>query len=190
VGVASKAHRLESVSGDAWLVQSTLAGVRVSLVDGVGHGSAAAEAAATALAVLEEHPEDSPAEVLRACHGPLRHTRGAVMAVALFGPGLADLHVAGVGNVEGHLWTPAREELLVMQRGMLGLNIPTIRPLQFPLGKEWILVLHTDGVSARFKVSQYMDGELAALSADELAGKVLANHGREDDDAAVVVVVP
>lgn len=170
--------------------QETNAGLRVSLLDGVGHGPAAATAANAAILVLADHPESSPLEALRACHQALQHTRGAVGTVVVITSDGNTLQAAGVGNIDCHLWTPEREQLLVTQRGMLGFNIPTIRPLEFALGDEWMLVLHSDGVSARFHASQYISSTLRQLSPAEVAQNILADHGHEDDDATVVVILP
>ena len=82
---------------------SAAAGAVVLVVDGLGHGPQAAEAAREAVAGFREHGLARPAErILRAAHDALRKTRGAAMAVASRSTATAArCRFAGVGNIAG-----------------------------------------------------------------------------------------
>jgi hypothetical protein len=93
-----------------------------------------------------------------------------------------------VGNVEARLWQPDREQRLVPARGIVGMVLPSLRALEIPLGLDWLLLLHTDGVSARFVLTEF--GETPSWEPRPLAEAVLARYAREMDDATVVVASP
>ena len=187
VGAAARPHPNESVSGDAWSVQVVGHVWRLALVDGAGHGVQAAEAARIAIDTFEGEPSLDAGEILRQCHARLRGTRGAVMAIASVDLDRHFLEVAGVGNIDARLLTTDLEKHPVSQRGMLGANIPaTIRPTTFELPDKWMLVLHSDGIRNRYRLSEIADyGE--DKSPQAVADRILADYSRQDDDATVVV---
>lgn len=187
VHAAGRPHPAEQVSGDAWTVERGDSGCRLALVDGLGHGPAAAAAAGLAVATLRAQPGLPPLEALRVCHAALRAGRGAAALVADVDLQHGTLTIAGVGNVDGRLWTATREQRFTTDRGVLGLALPTVRPLVVDLPAAWLLVLHTDGVSARFDLGALLrDGATPAA----LAVDLLARHARPTDDATVIVAVP
>jgi hypothetical protein len=77
---------------------------------------------------------------------------------------------------------PAR---LLVYRGIVGAVLPTVRASEYALGDGWLLVLHTDGVSAQFDLDRVP--EPARGDPRTLAEAVLAGWGRSNDDATVVV---
>jgi hypothetical protein len=161
------------------------AGVRIAVVDGLGHGAPAAAAARAALETLAARPALDPAAGLHACHAALRSTRGAAATIVRIDPAAATLTYAGVGNVEGRLWCPSRTDRLLVQRGIVGATFPrTVRPVTLPLDAGWLLVLHSDGISARFDLDQLP--ETAQRDPDALAERLLREWSRATDDATVV----
>jgi hypothetical protein len=127
----------EMVSGDRWTVEWSGAACRIAVIDGLGHGPLAAEAAAAAVQALKEQPELGPAEALRRCHTALRGTRGAAISVARIDPVAGSLSYAGVGNVEARLWRNGHQERPIAYRGIVGNALPTIRVFEFLLGPAW-----------------------------------------------------
>ena len=176
----------EVVSGDAWAVQQHEGRFRLIVADGLGHGPLAAAAAEAALTTLAAHPDLCPVQALRLCHQNLQGGRGAVLALADLDPSAGRLVYAGVGNVEARLSSGGQQTRPISYRGIVGAAMPTVRPFEFPLAGDWLLVLHTDGVSARFDLS---DPELPAEPA-ALADALLQRWARPRDDAAVLVARP
>jgi phosphoserine phosphatase RsbX len=185
VAVAGRPHPAERVSGDAASVQWADGGCRIAVIDGLGHGLAAAEAAQRAVAVLDAHPEVGPAEALRLCHAALIGSRGAAVSLARLDPARDELIYAGVGNVEAHFWHPERQERLIAYRGIVGSVLPTIRSFTLPLGEGWTLILHSDGVSARID-REAVDAQ-PPRPPEPLAQAILTRYARASDDAIVVV---
>src|SRR3954447_6556057 len=110
----------EAVSGDAWTVEWSDSGYRLTVIDGLGHGPAAAEAAAIAKRTLELHPDLEPIAALMVCHHAMNHTRGAAILTAQIDLTDHRLTYAGVGNVEGRLCLADRGHPLVSFRGVVG----------------------------------------------------------------------
>jgi serine/threonine protein phosphatase PrpC len=170
-------------SGDQYLVKHFEGGALVAVVDGLGHGPDAAEAARTAIGLLEEHAHESPAKLVRRCHDGLRSTRGAVLSLASFDCGL--MTWIGVGNVDGILLRAdggGRAERLLVRSGLLGHQLPLLEPSRVSVGPGDTLILATDGVHSAF------DQALERRAPREpSADAILAAYAKASDDALVVV---
>ncbi|HET9015204.1 MAG TPA: SpoIIE family protein phosphatase [Thermomicrobiaceae bacterium] len=179
-------HPAETVCGDAWTVDWVGSCCRVAVIDGLGHGPAAAEAARAAVLRLEQDASLDPAAALLACHHALKGTRGAAATIAAIDLSATRLTYAGVGNVEGRLVTPGGDERLVAFRGIVGGHHLHLRPLSLDLVEPWTFILHTDGVSARFDTDDVP--ELESGDPSQVASAILERYGRDHDDATVVVL--
>jgi negative regulator of sigma-B (phosphoserine phosphatase) len=179
VGVASSA--LSGRSGDRAVVVRGNARTLVAAIDGLGHGEAAAVAADRAAAVLEDGSGNSLEDLLRRSHEALAGTRGAVMTLAEFHAEPAEVRWVGVGNVEGRLLPAGIAPTLF--GGVVGHNLPAVRPTVHPLERGDLVVMATDGVRADFA-----DGLSAAGKPQAIADRVLESAGRGLDDALVVVI--
>ncbi len=110
---------------------------------------------------------------------------GAAISIAAIDPGAAALTYAGVGNVEGRVWQGDREQRLTIYRGIVGKAMPTVRPFTVALGDNWLLLLHTDGISSRFVLPRTMP--LGDGSPQMLAERLLHESGKGIDDATMMV---
>lgn len=183
---ASRPHPVETVNGDAWTVQWHGTMCRVAVIDGLGHGPGAQAPARRATEVLQAQPALAPADALHACHRALYGTRGAVISIAGIDLDDGALTYVGVGNVEAQLRQQGKTARLMASRGIVGVTLPALRVLPVALAGEWLLLLHTDGVSARFAVETLP--EVSSNDPGALAAAVLSGWGRASDDATVVVV--
>jgi serine/threonine protein phosphatase PrpC len=187
-GVATLALAGEAESGDLHLVRSVDQGMLVAVVDGLGHGAEAALAARKAVAALDRHAGESLTPLLRRCHDALHATRGVVMSLAVFSSGVApSLTWLGVGNVEGVLLSTdgggrSTRDSLITRGGIVGSELPELRPQVVPVSPGDIMILATDGVRGGFA-----DGVPADASPQQLADDILARYGRGTDDALVLV---
>lgn len=177
----------EVESGDVHVVAPFPGGALVAVVDGLGHGPEAAAASRAAAALLAARPSDPVADLVRRCHEALRATRGAVMSVASFRAEAASLTWVGVGNVEAVLLRAAagaapRRESMTPRAGIVGYQLPPLRPAALPVGPGDTLVMVTDGLRSGFVAA--LDG---ALAPQELADALLAGYARGSDDALAVV---
>jgi negative regulator of sigma-B (phosphoserine phosphatase) len=187
-GIAAAALAGEQHSGDRAVFVAWESGALAAAIDGLGHGIDAAVAAAEAAKVVTENAREAPDTLLRRCHEALVRTRGVVMTLAWFDLQQHTLTWTGVGNVEGRLMRATAApgvapESALIRGGVVGYSLPSVRPTTTELHSGDTLVMATDGISSAFAGSL-----VAGVAAQELAEKLLAEHGRGTDDALVVVV--
>ena len=90
--------RARTRSGDVAVFVPTAAGALACVIDGLGHGPEAADAAELCADVVRANAEASAQELLQACHEALLETRGVVMTAAWFDLERSQLSWAGVGQ--------------------------------------------------------------------------------------------
>jgi len=187
LGVAERPVRGEWRSGDRAVLAAYDGGALVAAIDGLGHGGEAADAAAIAADVLARHRGEDPLRLIELCHRALARTRGVVMTVAWFDLQEKRLSWTGVGNVEGRLVRGAgrREPTdgALTRGGVVGYNLPEVRVTATELRDGDVIVLATDGIDSGFAQAISAGG-----AAQEIADRILAAHGKDSDDALVVVV--
>lgn len=175
----------EVVCGDAWAARQTAAGGAVMVADGLGHGLLAAEAAAEATRLFAGTWTD-PADYLRRADGALRKTRGAAAALAQIDIERAELRYAGVGNIIGTIIggaAPSRS--LVSHNGTVGVEVRKIQEFVYPWAAGSLLVLHSDGLTSRWRLDEYPG--LVVKHPSLIAGVLYRDHARGSDDVTVVV---
>jgi negative regulator of sigma-B (phosphoserine phosphatase) len=185
-GVAWVAHEGETRSGDVAVFVPTAAGALVSVIDGLGHGPEAAEAAERCASVVRSHADADAQDLLKACHEALLETRGAVMTAAWIDLERSVVSWAGVGNVDARLVRSGpelREEVALVFGGVLGYRMPRVRPATMPLERGDLLVMITDGIDGAISPALAGGG-----SAQALATRILEQHGKGTDDALAVVL--
>jgi serine phosphatase RsbU (regulator of sigma subunit) len=188
LGVAGKALPGGSESGDRHVYHPWSQGVLVAAIDGLGHGSQAATAAAEACRVLESGAGEGVIGLLRRCHERLKGTRGVAMSLASLDCVDGSLTWLGVGNVQGIL-LPAddtwnrREEALLLRPGVVGSHLPPLQAAVLPLNFGDTVVFTTDGIEQDFNRAQ-----IRSRAPQEAAEELLARHAKPSDDALIVIV--
>jgi serine phosphatase RsbU (regulator of sigma subunit) len=156
------------------------------VVDGLGHGPGAAEAAEEAIAVVNASVGESMAEILTRTHDALKKTRGAAMSIAVADHERRVLTYAGVGNVSGLLVTGSTTRGLSSQNGTLGAALPrSLQEFSFPLEPHSLLIMYSDGLASKTGISPYtgLQGRHPGL----IAGLLYRDFSRKRDDATVLV---
>jgi anti-sigma regulatory factor (Ser/Thr protein kinase) len=177
----------ESVCGDAWDVRKVQDGLAVLVVDGLGHGPVAAEAASAALATFREGAAQDTTAWLGRIHDALRSTRGAAAALAVIDTRVGLVRYCGVGNIIGVVVSPEQETRhLVSHNGTLGHTAARITEFTYPWQRGATLVMHSDGVSGRWRADEWPG--LWQRAPAIAAGTIYRDWRRERDDATVVVV--
>lgn len=176
----------ERVCGDGWRFHETPERMVTMLVDGIGHGWGAAEAAQEATATFAKYADSEPCQILQSIHEALRKTRGAVAAVAEIRARDQVLVYAGVGNISATLIDANRSRNLVSHNGTLGAIAPRIQEFRFEWSQNSILVMHSDGVQTRWDLGAYAG--LIAKHPALIGGALLRDFRRQRDDASVVVI--
>jgi len=188
-GASRRAKAGEQSCGDAYCLRPISRGMLLAVIDGLGHGEEAAEAAATAAATIDAHAEESVIAILRQCHFALRETRGAVLGLAAFDSADDTLTWAGIGNVEGVLFRadpaarPARDHMF-SHAGTVGFMVTAMRALVIPVTRGDTLIMTTDGIR-----SDFADRLVMALddAPQRLADHIMSICGKDSDDALALV---
>ncbi len=177
----------QAESGDRHLVQPFPGGVLVAVVDALGHGPEAAGVAGRAITILTAAAGEPVLPAMRRCHEGLKGDRGVVVSLASFSARDATMTWLGVGNVGGVV---ARHisgngdtvEHLLPHGGVVGYQLPTLRPATLPIKDGDTLIFATDGIRGHFH-----DGLTFSDPPQRLADRILAEHGKRTDDALVLV---
>lgn len=184
--VAARSLAGDAASGDLFLVRPYGDGILIAAIDGLGHGSEAAEAAAAAASALRAELDLPLPRLIERCHAALMLTRGAAMTLAALDGRLQTMSWIAIGNVEGLLLRRhedgARETLYVLPRGgIVGHALPTLHETTTTLCPGDLVLFATDGIAAGFEAS--VDSGAALQS---IADHVLDRYGRSTDDALVL----
>jgi phosphoserine phosphatase RsbX len=173
------------------VVRVTGTEVLLAVIDGLGHGPEAATAAEQAADVLRENPAEPVEVLLVLCHAALANTRGAAVTVASISTTNGSMSWLGVGNVEAALLRgvassnpsgTSSTEWALLYGGIVGFQLPTLRPRVVDLEPGDVLLMATDGIAGTFTQGVH----LAAAPA-RLADGILENLARPTDDALVLV---
>ena len=144
----------ERVSGDDFAVLDLDGRTRIVVADGLGHGSGAAEAAASAVSGFLAAGDRPIDEVLRLLHESLRPTRGAAVAVAEISPGERLVRYAGLGNISAVLIGQGSAKSLASNNGTVGHVVRKIQEYSYEAPPASQLVLHSDGITSRWSLSR------------------------------------
>jgi negative regulator of sigma-B (phosphoserine phosphatase) len=175
----------ETVSGDRHWASAVANGMVFAVIDGLGHGRAAAAASKIAVAMLQQYAGDSLIELLHRCHESLRATRGVAMSLAKFNTEDSLLTWVGVGNVEGALLHREPElsyDKLLLRNGVVGSHLPALRAEELRIRPGDILTMVTDGVTVEHPLLVAMDAKI-----ESVAEGILASACKGNDDALVLV---
>jgi anti-sigma regulatory factor (Ser/Thr protein kinase) len=175
----------ETMCGDAWeLFRGAGRSVYV-VADGLGHGPMAAEASLEAIRQARAFSQYGPERILAEIHGALAKTRGAAVSVAEILPGRQVLNYAGAGNIAASICTQGKTRSMVSMNGTVGHTMGRIQQFSYPWEKDSTLIMHSDGVSARWSLDQYPG--LATRHPALFAGVLFRDFVRKRDDATIVV---
>lgn len=184
--VTGRALPGQDVSGDHFAVLDTGEDTALfAVLDGLGHGRAAANAVERATQVLADHREDPLDTLLWRCHRALSRTRGAAVSLARFGAEQAQW--LGVGNVESQVLTaaptgPTTRATALLTGGIVGFRLPPVLRAQTVAVRPGdLLLMATDGV-----VPENGAGVDLAKSVSTIVTDLLSSNAKGTDDALVL----
>lgn len=175
----------QRVSGDTYVViPFGTNGLQVAVIDGLGGGEEAARAADGAAEVVRANPAYDPMDLVRRAHDALHGTRGCVLALLTFDLAARTVTYVGVGNIGIQVYsrTPIKP---ISKHGIVGYRLPHLLKLNYTYNLGDTFVLFSDGISSRFSLDTQPD---MARPPQAIAETILQQHGKDNDDATVVVV--
>ena len=178
IGAVEVPYPGETECGDAWAASGT----SLFMADGLGHG---AQAASEAVAAFQDNQRRSPGDAVEAIHRAIRVTRGPAVALAQISPDLHTICFCGLGNINGVIVNGEDSRSMLSHNGTAGHEVRHIAQFEYPWLEGGLLVLHTDGISARWDLKNYPG---LMLHHPSLIAAVLYRDFRRKDDSTVVVV--
>lgn len=185
-GVATRPYPGKDVNGDAFVIEHWNGSALVAVIDGLGHGQLAYQAALPARQYVETHLEQPLRATFEGVGRSCRGTQGVVMAIARIDWRLRKLSMANVGNVEARFFGSAQPVNFMIRRGVIGLNAPNPVVTEHRWDSACTLVLHSDGLKSHWRWEDL--APQPGVPASVIAQRLLRRQARDDDDVTVVVV--
>ncbi len=183
-GVWQQPAPREIVCGDCYLVEKENHVLTMAVIDGLGHGPAAREAAAIAAGILQgsRHPLTG---IIPEIHRQLMGTRGAVLSVVRYDMESGLIKYAGIGNITTYVINKGQVRILMSAEGFLGSRLPSFR--EYGLAAEEVeqIIMVSDGVGA------IPGRDLLKISwqrAQDMAETIGQQWGLRRDDETVIVL--
>jgi anti-sigma regulatory factor (Ser/Thr protein kinase) len=185
IAVLSEPIRGEEECGDGWNCRSTFDTLLLMVVDGLGHGVLAAEAAREAEKIFAGSREVSPVAILNETHNALRKTRGAAGAIAKIELEKGLLSFAGVGNISASIVSPRSSRSMASHNGTLGVTTERVQEFSCPWDNDNIFIMHSDGLASRWDLGKYPG--IWSKAPSVVAAVLHRDFGRQRDDVTVLV---
>jgi anti-sigma regulatory factor (Ser/Thr protein kinase) len=186
-GVVSVPVTGEHVSGDGVALRAAPGRITVLVVDGLGHGAGAREAAAAAIEAFAAAPrgEDPGSATLHLIHDAARPTRGVAAAVMDLRRSASAVTFAGMGNIAGLVLDDGVRRQVVSSNGTLGQEFRTVKDYSYPWSANALVILHTDGLISHWSLDPYPG--LGARQPAVIAAVLYRDFSRQRDDVTVFV---
>ncbi len=185
MGAISVPYPGESVCGDAWSFSQSEARTVYIVADGLGHGPLAGEASQEAIRIFQSISEQSPERILMEIHSGLTRTRGAAVAIAEILHSENVVNYSGAGNISASIHAAGKTRNMVSMNGTVGHSVAKFHSLTYPWDKDSLLIMHSDGITARSGLEQYPG--LASRHPALMAAILYRDFRRGSDDVTVLV---
>lgn len=185
VSVAVRTHPESNVCGDGHVIRHDSQRTTLAVIDGLGHGSHARDAAAIAEAYIHANYRKPLEQMPDELHSALHVSRGAVVGIARIDEAERTISFMGVGNISARLWLPDKREWtrFVSMSGTLGVSLRAPRVLSNPWTQESVFIMHSDGLREHWELEKNTLKKPAA----EISRMLMQDFWRRTDDATVMV---
>jgi anti-sigma regulatory factor (Ser/Thr protein kinase) len=188
VGVVSEPIRGEEACGDGWGARLSREESMLMVVDGLGHGPFASEAAREAERVFKTDRTGSLNEMLTNVHDALKKTRGAAFAAARINSEKGLLTFIGVGNISASIVGATSSRAMASHNGTVGQQMHRVQEFANPWDSDKVFVMHSDGLGSRWDLAAYPG--LLNKSPSVIAAVLHRDFSRGRDDVTVLVAKP
>jgi phosphoserine phosphatase RsbX len=190
VAFENRPYRGEKSCGDQagfWEIDGQ---IRLCMVDGLGHGALAEEAALAAVEYVGAHLSDTLQELFAGCNAAIGYTRGVAMGIACLDPSAGTLDYAGIGNPRAMIYGPTRRKIIHLSSdpGIIGGGYRNLIPETVQFSESDTVVMSTDGIEELIDMSIYHRSEITEPRA--VAVRIIADWGDDSDDRGVLVFKP
>ena len=185
IGSFCKSMTGESVCGDDASTHEDETRGLCLIIDGLGHGAFAQQAANTGTRLFEQYRQREPLETLDFIHKGMTATRGGCGSIAAMNWGSHTLKYCGIGNISAILASPGVRRNLVSMNGTLGQNPLKLKDFNYPWSENDLLIMHSDGMTANWNFDAYPG--LMERRPALIAGVLYRDFCRRRDDFSIIV---
>lgn len=154
----------------------------ILVVDGLGHGDEAAEAAQQAISVYSRSPLADPISTIERIHQQLAGTRGAAIALLQIDHSKNQVNFVGVGNISCRIYAHHTSKGCVSSPGIVGGRMGSLSQYDYDWSPGAHLLMYSDGIKSSAQL-----GNSLPQSAMLAAAEVYRDGYRTTDDTTVVV---
>ncbi len=187
VSVISRPYTGFLVNGDCYYIRNFEDRDIIAVVDGLGHGMEAHEAASRAVKIIEENTQNSIEDIIKQTNTALKNTRGAVIALFIIYKFTNEFEMISIGNIDCRHITAGSTVKLLSYNGYVGAYSGSCKARRHIFSNGDMLVLCSDGITSKWEVENYAEG--VAKSPSLLCNMVFNEYERHNDDATILVAV-
>jgi anti-sigma regulatory factor (Ser/Thr protein kinase) len=174
-----------NMNGDSYFIKQWNNQALLGIIDGLGHGEEAAAASKIAKEYLEQNFEIDIEQLTFGLHKRLYNTRGAAGGLVRIDKTASRLGFCGIGNIEVRIIGDPPMHPICLD-GIIGVNVKKVTKFEYQHNVLKAVVLHSDGISARFDLLDY---PTVCQEPQKVAERILAEWGKEQDDATIIIAV-
>ena len=185
VGIALSAYHNSPHCGDqcrVWLHEGKTV---ACIVDGLGHGLGAEEAAKAAIEYVSRHLQDPLPDLFAGCNTAIRKSRGVAMAVAIINHFNGHMTYSCIGNTRAAI-IEKNTQHISGDPGIVGGGFQNLLVDTYCFSKGATIVFWSDGIEEFINFDRYR--RHMRESAQNLAERIINDFNKGDDDASVMVV--
>ncbi len=184
VAIAQQALNGDPHCGDQCAAWKNGSKITLCVVDGLGHGEHAEEAARAAVTYVEKHLHKPLEKVFAGCDSAIRHTRGVAMGIALVDTEAQTVTFGGVNNIR-MMVVGQRTRRARCCDGIVGGGYRRFMPEVLPLADGDLVILYSDGLKEFARLPEAAATGCSNLQT--LANQLMKDWNRGTDDAAILV---
>ncbi|AEF21608.1 ATP-binding protein [Pseudomonas fulva] len=185
-GVSQHALHGDPACGDGWHLVLGENAVSALVVDGLGHGEEAQQAAEVCTQTFAQGPFNDPLLLIDDLHRAMHGTRGGAVAIAQARLDSGQLRFVGIGNITANLISAGKSRGMASHPGIVGGQFRKAQPFDFEQVTGQLLILHSDGLQSRWNLNDYPG--LAYRHPAVIAAVLHRDFCRGRDDVTVLVI--
>lgn len=185
-GVSQHSLHDDPACGDSWHLALRGRRLSVLLIDGLGHGREAEQAARTGVQTFAATPFEELQTLLNTLHVDMNGTRGGALGMAQYDAEEDALHYLGVGNIGATLIGGERPRGLASMPGIVGGQYRKAQVFDYAHVNGNLLILYSDGLQSRWNLQDYPG--LAHRHPAVIAAVLHRDFCRGRDDVTVLVI--
>lgn len=154
-GVSQHSLHDDPACGDVWHLNVKGASFSALVIDGLGHGPEAEQAARAGEQAFTQAPFTPPTQLMDELHHAMGGTRGGAAAIAQYQAASGHLSFTGIGNIGASLINPERARGLASHPGIVGTQYRKAQSFDYPHVNGHLLIMYSDGLQSRWNLQDY-----------------------------------